>query len=106
MSNDSAVIERVQAAAGERYKVLLYYSRLCSIAGAVVLIASIVAAVTSFITAITSRKFALIAESVMLLVQGVSLFVGLLVIGNIITAVVDIAVNSFIQVELAKHREE
>ncbi|HIL96415.1 MAG TPA: hypothetical protein EYG51_10915 [Pseudomonadales bacterium] len=94
---------KVQRAAGERYSTLLFYESLCKFLAWFTLIVGILVGVVVVV------QMANYAREVETLITGCAWFVScalswlsLMVSANMIRAFVDIAVNSFVSVELQK----
>jgi len=93
----------VQRAAGERYSTLLFYESLCKFLAWFTLIFGIIIGVVIVVRmAEYSRVEETLVTAVVWIVSCGLSWLSLMVTANMIRAFVDIAVNSFVSVELQK----
>ena len=93
----------VQKAAGDRYSTLLFYESLCKFLAWFTLIVGILIGVVVVVQmAAYSREVETLVTGCVWFVSCALSWLSLMVTANIIRAFVDIAVNSFVSVELQK----
>jgi|TARA_B100000686_G_C16740311_1_gene946189 hypothetical protein len=93
---------KVQEAAGDRYATLLRYESVCKFLAWFTMIVGFICSIIFMVNAISHGRGEYFPMAIGSLIGSVFSFFSLMVTANMIRAFVDIAVNSFVSVELQK----
>jgi Zn-dependent protease with chaperone function len=106
MSNTGPTkLNQLRQKAGDRYTPLVYYQTVCHVMAIITLVLGILGFVVSVFAAINTEQWLLVFSGLIILVGGVWGYFMLKVIANLILAVVDVAVNSHLQVYLLSEKD-
>ena len=106
MSNTGPTkLNQLRQKAGNRYQPLVFYQTVCHVMAIITLVLGILGFVVSVGAAVDSEQWWFFFSGMMALMWGVLGYFMLKVIANLILAVVDVAVNSHLQVYLLSDKD-
>ena len=106
MSNTGPTkLNQLRQKAGKRYQPLVFYQTVCHVMAIITLVFGILGFAFSVFVAVDSEQWWFFFSGMMALMWGVLGYFMLKVIANLILAVVDVAVNSHLQVYLLSDKD-